>query len=346
MRFKLTDSCTRVSKARLAEFEEEHEVKLPEDYRKFLQKTNGGYPAKPGVVYGPQKRFVEYFLPLLEDEEDEWGETDIEAVLVVQDGLDYTGREYGIDLVPIAYLFGGDLVCIDCAKSPPDVVEFLHDVRPGEAHQFHTIAATFTDFLDTLEASEAKGSEEEEEEPQYVMEPVQNQQRELAGVPVLVQYGPIAPEYRAEFRQMTRIDLPEAVWTFLDEYNGLIPQAPLGFDTPRGAELIQVVLAAVLTPRHLPGYPDLVNASLFGAQRIWFNDAFVCFAPGVRTGRPDVDLFRLIRCESGNWVGIDTREEHHGEVVLILVRECEIYKPAYVPIAPSFGEFLKMLRSV
>ena len=322
----------------MAEFESEHEVVLPADYREFLKTTNGGYPAEPGAVYGPRERQIEYFLPLLEGEGHVWEEADIESVILMQEGLCYTDCEYGVDLVPVAYLSGGDLVCLDCGKSPPEVVEWWHEVKPGEAHSFHRIAKTFTAFLKKLR----KAPVEEESTANY--REFLNEERLLNGVPVLVQYGPPKEWYRREFVKSERFDLPEPVWKLLETFNGFQGRGALAFDAPSGEERVQVMPAAVGTSERATGQPDLINAQGFGKENIWFNEAFVRFEAGSRRDKRDVDLFRLMRCESGNWVGIDVREDHYGEVVLIRVADCDIYKPAYDVLAPDFDSFLKMLH--
>jgi hypothetical protein len=341
MKLEIERSCRPVSAARIAEFEAEHHVVLPADYRRFLQTTNGGFPADPGVVFGRRRRSLDYFFPLLDGPESDWNEMDIEAVLVMQEGLVYTGKEYGIDLVPVAYLSGGDLICLDCAKSPPEVVEFFHEHKPNEKPSFKRISKGFTHFLKSLKADEDGG----DYLPKKKVPPV-DVIREVAGVPVVVRYEGIEDEFKQLFEPMMGLQLPDSVWAFLEQYNGFYPQRPLGFDAPRGTESVQLLLVSVPPGSNPIAIPSIIDPFFFGETRIMLDRQLFSFTAGYRNNQPTCDLVQLMRCESGNWVCIDIRPETYGQVVLVRPTDSAFGSPAYDYLAPDFPAFLQMLRAL
>ena len=89
----------------ILEFEEDWEVKLPEDYRDFVKRYGGGEPAEAAFDYNGHSYMIERFLCLLEDPDDvdDLGWYDIDVVRS-QVSWRLTANEdlIGAEMLPIA----------------------------------------------------------------------------------------------------------------------------------------------------------------------------------------------------------------------------------------------------
>lgn len=143
------------SEALIKRKEEYWRVKLPESYRQFLLKYNGGVPVKQTFWYKNHGYCVVSFLCLLEDKnnnDDGW--FDISVVLTqIEDRLVDDEDMLGTNLVPIAEMFGCDYLCLDFRENPdePCVCAWWHEESGDFDPVTSKIADSFEDFIDMLE---------------------------------------------------------------------------------------------------------------------------------------------------------------------------------------------------
>lgn len=97
----------------LSEEEDFWNVKLPNDYKKFLINYNGGIPEQNSFIVHSRTYAIDRFLCVLE-ESDENVESiyDIDVILTrIEERLTANEDLVGVELLPIAILFNGDYVC-------------------------------------------------------------------------------------------------------------------------------------------------------------------------------------------------------------------------------------------
>lgn len=129
-------------------------IELPKSYRNYLLQFNGGVPNRKTFVFNKYKYSVERFLSLLEDyKENELGDYDIGVVLTqielrLTDNLDLIG----VEKLPIAVLFAGDLICLDFKETPenPSVCIWYHEESGEFDPVTKKIANSFEEFLEML----------------------------------------------------------------------------------------------------------------------------------------------------------------------------------------------------
>ncbi len=131
-------------------------VKLPEDYKEFLQKYNGITPITNVFDFKGRKYLIDCFLCLLEKPalDDVNGEYDIRVVLSPKCArMNDDDEIFGTEVLPIAKLAGDDYVCLDYHKKNPSIVIWYG----GESEEFHPvlrkIANSFSDFLNMINES-------------------------------------------------------------------------------------------------------------------------------------------------------------------------------------------------
>lgn len=96
---------------------------------------------------------MDRFLCLVADYEQEAAIYDIEVVeSQLGDRLTSNPDQLGIDILPIAALFSGDLICLDYrpSKEQPNVVIWYHDTSGEFEPDTTPVASSFTDFLTLL----------------------------------------------------------------------------------------------------------------------------------------------------------------------------------------------------
>ena len=136
----------------ISKFEDNFKVKLPEDYKNFLLKNNGGYPAE--LLFTPD--FIETD-PMTKVENRQG--TDVEKFLSLNEvsfeyedilDEDYIPNEY----VPIARTSFGNLLLIyvGTEKQYGGVYFANHDLYDSENDCFtiSNVAKSFTDFINSL----------------------------------------------------------------------------------------------------------------------------------------------------------------------------------------------------
>lgn len=135
-------------------FEDAFRVKLPDDYKNFLRAANGGVADHRVFQCEGTDRLIERFLPMLEDpsEDPVAGQYDIAVTMTqLEQRIALDPDELGSKLIPIAYLFAGDFVCLDFrTDSNPSVVVWLHEESRDYAPATITVAQSFTEFCEKL----------------------------------------------------------------------------------------------------------------------------------------------------------------------------------------------------
>lgn len=137
------------------EIEESYwKVKLPVEYREFILKYNGGIPITNVFSCNTHEYVIERFLCILEDSEhNELGMYDIDVVLAqIEDRLTDNEDLIGVDLLPIASLFGGDFLCLNFKndKNDPTVGVWKHDESYELEPMFFEGFASFKEFSESL----------------------------------------------------------------------------------------------------------------------------------------------------------------------------------------------------
>ncbi|MEQ1749866.1 MAG: SMI1/KNR4 family protein [Prosthecobacter sp.] len=128
------DQSTPISEQRIVEFEQRHDLKLPEDYRAFLLKHNGGivypksYAAESGVEICTSRL-------LSIDHENYYDNLD-----KVRDAAYWNGKQdHG--LVQIAYDAGGQTIFMATKGDLAQTVYLVVDEQP------YLVAESFSDFI-------------------------------------------------------------------------------------------------------------------------------------------------------------------------------------------------------
>ena len=155
MRFKTNSVINpRPNDSVLLEFDKSWELKLPMDYKSFIKKHNGAIPKNGVFMHKGHEYLIERFLGIVEDyEDDDLGVYDIE-VIESQIGERLTANEdlIGMEVVPIAALFGGDFVCLDVRETHdnPSVCIWYHEESGVFDPVTDKVADSFTEFLAML----------------------------------------------------------------------------------------------------------------------------------------------------------------------------------------------------
>lgn len=132
-------------------------VKLPKDYKEFLQKYNGVTPITNVFSFNGRKYLIDCFLCLLEKPamDDVNGDYDIRVVLSPKSTrMNDDGEIFGTEVLPIAKLAGDDYICLDYRKKRKVTVAIWYG---GESDDFRPvlrkIANSFSDFLNMINES-------------------------------------------------------------------------------------------------------------------------------------------------------------------------------------------------
>ena len=106
--------------ALLQEREVAWRVKLPDDYKEFIKKENGVIPSKRYFHFGDNEKVIDRFLAILAISGEKPEEVyDIGVVSTQLEGRIVFDKDYvGMQLIPIATLFGGDFVCLNYVEDP------------------------------------------------------------------------------------------------------------------------------------------------------------------------------------------------------------------------------------
>jgi len=140
--------------ALLQEREVAWRVKLPDDYKEFIKKENGVIPSKRYFDFENNEKVIDRFLAILaisgkKTEED----YDIGVVSTQLEGrIVFDEDNVGMQLIPIAALFGGDFVCLNYVKETenPSICIWYHEESYELEPAIELVANNFTEFLEML----------------------------------------------------------------------------------------------------------------------------------------------------------------------------------------------------
>ena len=140
----------------IIEFEKRWRIKLPEDYKVFLQQYNCAVPIAKSFDYRGHGYFIIRFCGIIDelkkaDREARWFDIDVidtqlDERLSVDEDSDETA------LLPIAGLFSDNLLCMDFREnlSSPSICIWYHEESGEFVPSTETIASSFTEFLTML----------------------------------------------------------------------------------------------------------------------------------------------------------------------------------------------------
>ena len=140
--------------ALLQEREVAWKVRLPDDYKEFIKKENGLIPSKRYFHFGNNEKVIDRFLAILaisgEKAEEDY---DIGVVSTQLEGRIVFDEDYvGMQLIPIAALFGCDFVCLNYIEDPenPSICIWYHEESYEMEPAIEFVANNFTEFLAML----------------------------------------------------------------------------------------------------------------------------------------------------------------------------------------------------
>ena len=129
-------------------------VKLPDDYKEFIKNENGLIPSKRYFHFRNNEKVIDRFLAILAVSGEKAEEAyDIGVVSTQLEGRIVFDEDYvGMQLIPIAALFGGDFVCLNYAKEAehPSICIWYHEESYELEPVIEFVANNFTEFLAML----------------------------------------------------------------------------------------------------------------------------------------------------------------------------------------------------
>ena len=142
------------NKSLIEEEEKFWHIKLPKDYLDFIMRYNGGEHIQDTLTHNDYEYNIERFLCILDDvENSEYGEYDI-GVVEGEIGEMLTDNEdlIGIEVLPIAELYGGDMVCLDFRKNPEAPTVCIWNSEESDEFEpvTYEVAKSFTEFCNML----------------------------------------------------------------------------------------------------------------------------------------------------------------------------------------------------
>lgn len=142
----------RPSEEVIRESEESWRVELPKDFRQLLKDYNGGVPEKREFVCGKQTRMIVRFLCIMEDYDDDYACYDINVILRQLEGRIISNPDLiGYEIIPIAELFAGDLLCLDYRESAaPTVCIWFHEESDELEPVTYKVADNYSKFMKML----------------------------------------------------------------------------------------------------------------------------------------------------------------------------------------------------
>ena len=130
-------------------------VKLPDDYKEFIKKENGVIPLKRYFHFENNEKVIDRFLAILaisgEKTEEDY---DIGVVSTQLEGrIVFDEDNVGMQLIPIAALFGGDFVCLNYVEDSenPSICIWYHEESYELEPVIEFLANNFTEFLAMLQ---------------------------------------------------------------------------------------------------------------------------------------------------------------------------------------------------
>ena len=129
-------------------------VKLPDDYKEFIKKENGVIPSKRYFHFGHNEKVIDRFLAILAISGEKVAEVyDIGVVSTQLEGrIVFDEDNVGMQLIPIAALYGGDFLCLNYVEDPdnPNICIWYHEESYELEPAIEFLANNFTEFLAML----------------------------------------------------------------------------------------------------------------------------------------------------------------------------------------------------
>ncbi len=140
--------------ALLQEREVAWRVKLPDDYKEFIKNENGLIPSKRYFHFGNNEKVIDRFLAILAISGEKTEEAyDIGVVSTQLEGrIVFDEDNVGMQLIPIAALYGGDFLCLNYVEDPdnPSICIWYHEESYELEPAIEFLANNFTEFLAML----------------------------------------------------------------------------------------------------------------------------------------------------------------------------------------------------
>ena len=140
--------------ALLHERETAWRVKLPDDYKEFIKKENGIIPSKRYFHFRYNEKVIDRFLAILAVSGEKAEEAyDIGVVSTQLEGrIVFDEDNIGMQLIPIAALFGGDFLCLNYVENSenPSMCIWYHEESYELEPAIEFVANNFTEFLAML----------------------------------------------------------------------------------------------------------------------------------------------------------------------------------------------------
>ncbi len=142
---------------RIKWFEQTYRVTLPIDYVEFLASGNGGVPIEKVFDANGREQVLESFLCLLDSpgEDSVNGWRDITVVISqLDERLIDDENLVGMNVIPIAVLFGGDFLCLDFrhTRDCPAIAVWDHEQSDEFSPHLEVVADSFTEFTAKLKS--------------------------------------------------------------------------------------------------------------------------------------------------------------------------------------------------
>ena len=129
-------------------------VKLPDDYKEFIKNENGLIPSKRYFHFRHNEKVIDRFLAILAISGEKSEEAyDIGVVNTQLEGrIVFDEDSVGMQLIPIAALFGGDFLCLNYAEEVehPSICIWYHEESYELEPAIEFVANNFTEFLAML----------------------------------------------------------------------------------------------------------------------------------------------------------------------------------------------------
>lgn len=139
---------------RIRRVEEYCGIKFPDSYITFIQKYNVGVPINDEFLCNNNVRVIDRFLGFINDYATSLlGDYDIAVVLTqIDTRLTDNPELVGDEMIPIAFLFAGDYVCLDYRqnKEEPSVCVWDHEASDEFDPVTYHVADTFPEFIAML----------------------------------------------------------------------------------------------------------------------------------------------------------------------------------------------------
>lgn len=147
MRIDVENPHGPTSREEIASFEARRKVSLPEEYKAFLLKSNGGSPV-PNVFQVPGFHYKDAVLDFF------YGIHNREEIFQLDKACDVYAGRIPADLIPIADDPFGNVICLGWKGKRRGKIYFWDHENEGDEQDYgnvHLVASSLAEFLDTLQ---------------------------------------------------------------------------------------------------------------------------------------------------------------------------------------------------